>query len=169
MKKIIITNGSGGCGKDTFAKIARKYIRVIKYSSIDFFKQIGILGRMGLEKGEPERKLLYNLKQAFIEYNDLPTILCSEKIEKFLMETQDGILIIDIREPNEIKKLIAKYPEIISVLILNKNTPMILSNSGDANVFDYNYDYIIDNSYNLDTLEQSIKTFLIDIGFTIKK
>ena len=38
MKKIYITNGSAGNGKDTFAELLGKYITVFKYSSIDIVK-----------------------------------------------------------------------------------------------------------------------------------
>lgn len=169
MKKIMITNGSGGCGKDTLAEIMSKYVDIIKYSSIDFFKELGTLGRMCSQKNEPERILLYNLKKAFIEYNDLPTILCGEEIDNFLQSDEDGILIIDVREPEEIQKLKDLYPQIITVLVTNKNVPVITYNSSDANVFDYVYDYIVDNSYTLEILEESAKTLLQELDFNIER
>ena len=169
MKKIIITNGSGGCGKDTLAELMNKYVDIIKYSSIDFFKTIGSLGRMRSQKDESERILVCNLKKAFIEYNELPTILCGEKIDKFLQADGDGILIIDVREPEEIQKLKDLYPQIITVLVINKNVPVITYNSSDANVFDWIYDYVIDNSYTLGVLEESAITLLRELNFNIEK
>lgn len=167
MQKILITNGSGTCGKDTFAEIMGKYVSVIKYSSIDFFKCLGILGFMKEEKGEKERNLLHNLKKAFVEYNNLPLILCKDKIEKFLSDEMNAeVLIIDIREPEEIEKIINIYPEIITVLITNDNAPVI-NTPADTGVFDYKYDYIIDNSYTLEVLEESVLTFLKELNFKI--
>ena len=169
MKKILITNGSGGCGKDTLAEFMSKYVDIIKYSSIDFFKELGTLGRMKPQKDEGERILLYNLKKAFIEYNELPTILCGEKIDNFLQSNENGILIIDVREPKEIQKLKELYPQIITVLVINKNVPVITYNSSDANVFDYVYDYVIDNSYTLGVLEESAITLLQELDFNIER
>lgn len=169
MKKIMITNGSGGCGKDTLAELMNKYVDVIKYSSIDFFKELGTLGRMRPQKDEAERILLYNLKKAFVKYNDLPTILCGEEIDNFLQSDENGILIIDVREPEEIQKLKDLYPQIITVLVTNKNVPVITYNSSDANVFDYVYDYVIDNSYTLGVLEESAITLLQQLEFNIER
>ena len=39
-KYIFITNGTGGCGKDTFADILKKYVPTLKRSSIDRVKAI---------------------------------------------------------------------------------------------------------------------------------
>jgi hypothetical protein len=169
MKKILITNGSGGCGKDTLAELMSKYVDIIKYSSIDFFKELGTLGRMKTQKNEGERILLYNLKKAFIEYNELPTILCGEEIDNFLQNDENDILIIDVREPKEIQKLKELYPQIITVLVINKNVPVITYNSSDANVFDYVYDYVIDNSYTLGVLEESAITLLQELDFNIER
>lgn len=168
MKKIIITNGSGTCGKDTFAEIMGKYVNVCKYSSIDFFKELGKTGRMSNEKREKERLLLSRLKSAFIDYNDLPLRLCSEVIEQFL-STDNGndILIIDIREAEEIEKITALYPQIITVLLINNNVPVIMSNPSDAQVFDCIYDYIVDNSDTLEVLEESAITLLKELKFLI--
>ena len=169
MKKIMITNGSGGCGKDTLAEIMSKYVDVVKYSSIDFFKELGTLGRMLPQKNEAERMLLYKLKKAFVEYNELPTILCGEQIELFLQNNKDGLFIVDVREPEEIQKLKELYPQIIVVLIINNNVPIITYNSSDANVFDCVYDYVIDNSYTLGTLEESAVTLLKELEFDIER
>ena len=167
MKKIIITNGSGRCGKDTFAEILAKYVTVVKYSSIDFFKEIGKLGLMSENKGEKERLLLHNLKKAFIEYNDLPLFLCSQRIDRFLQFEHSDLLIIDIREPDEIEKIVQLYPEIKTVLMINKNVPLIKSNTSDEGVFDYVYDFVIDNSDTLETLVESAITFLKGLKFLI--
>lgn len=169
MKKIIITNGSGTCGKDTFAEILSKYVTVVKYSSIDFFKSLGKLGLMSEEKGEKERLLLHRLKKAFIEYNDLPLYLCSQRIDKFLQTEYSDLLVIDIREPEEIEKIVKLYPEIRTVLMINNNVPVIESNASDSGVFEYIYDFIVDNSGTLEMLEESALTLLKELDFNIER
>ena len=101
-----------------------------------------------------------------MEYNDLPLILCSETIERFLQDDND-ILIIDIREADEIEKITALYPQIITVLLINNNVPVIMSNPSDAQVFDCIYDYIVDNSDTLEVLEESAITLLKELKFLI--
>ena len=169
MKKIIITNGSGTCGKDTFAEILSKYVRVEKYSSIDFFKNIGKLGLMSEEKGEKERLLLHKLKKAFIEYNDLALYLCSKRIDAFLQSDCSDLLIIDIREPEEIEKIVNLYPDIRTVLMINNNVPVIESNPSDSGVFEYIYDFIVDNSGTLEMLEESALTLLSVLDFNVER
>ena len=39
MKQIIIINGSGGVGKDTFVEFCKKYARVLNISSVDKVKE----------------------------------------------------------------------------------------------------------------------------------
>ena len=54
-KKIIIINGTGGSGKDTFVEFCSKYANVFNFSSIDKVKEIAkIIGWTG-SKSEKDR------------------------------------------------------------------------------------------------------------------
>ena len=99
----------------------------------------------------------------------MPLLLCCEEIERFLKNKKTDILIIDIREPEEIEKIVELYPEIITVLLINTNVAVIESNPSDAGVFEYNYDFVIDNSKTLKELEESAITFLKELNFNINE
>lgn len=176
-KKILITNGSGGCGKDTMVEIMSRYIEVEKISSIDLFKimlepyTIDYTTTYG--KDENYRKLLSTVKSAFINFNDLPMAEMHQAIVDFMKWSNKKILVIDIREPEEIKKLIQKTSptvDIKTILVINNNVADIKSNEADNSVYDYApYDYIIDNNDTLEVLEDSVIALLTDLGFEVHK
>ncbi len=157
--KVIITNGTGGSGKDEFAKILNNHIPCVKYSSIDLIKEIATLGGWDGGKTEKDRKFLSDLKILFTEYNDAPFNDIKEIVDNFndgYLETQ--LLVVDIREPNEIERAKKEF-NAITVLVKNDNVKPITSNMADANVLNYNYDYIVDNSGTLEDLENEVFKF----------
>ena len=68
-------------------------------------------------------------------------------------------LFIHIREIEEIKK-IKKLLNAKTLLIVNPRVELITSNSSDANVYKYEYDYKIENSGSLEDLKQKAKEFI---------
>lgn len=175
-KMVLITNGSGGCGKDTMAEIMNKYVDIKKISSIDVFKQmllgytIDYIAVHG--KDEKYRKLLSSVKSAFVEFNDLPYNTILNQIIEFT-QTKEQVLLIDIREPEEIQKIVDTVQQtmelpIHTILVINNNVPVIETVKSDNAVFDYApYDYVVDNSETLEALEQSVVTLLNDLGFEV--
>lgn len=175
-KIVLITNGSGGCGKDTMAEIMNKYVDTKKISSIDFVKQL--LESYTVDyirvngKDEKYRQLLSTVKKAFIEFNDIPKTIIINEIIEFLVSSEEQVLLIDIREPEEIEKVIASMPQdcnVKTILVVNDNVTTITSNSSDEGVFDYApYDYVVDNSKTLEVLEESVISLLNALGFEVK-
>lgn len=159
-KKVIVTNGSGGCGKDTFAKFLSKFCDTYKYSSIDKAKIIAAQCGWNNGKSEKDRKFLSDLKLLTTEYsdmafNDLKAIVKDFKSD--LIPTQ--LLLIDIREPLEIERAKKEF-DAITVLIKNDKVKQITTNMADAGVFNYNYDYVIDNSGTLAELKKKAEWFV---------
>ena len=148
MKKIVIINGTGGCGKDTFVEICSKYIKVFNFSSIDKVKEIAKLIGWNGSKSDKDRKFLADLKKLTTDYNDFAFNSIKEAINNF-NNSNDELMFIHIREPEEIKKVVDKF-SVKTLLIKRENQELIKTNSSDANVEDYNYDYIIINN----TLEE---------------
>lgn len=159
-KKVIITNGSGGCGKDTFAKTLGDRIPSYKYSSIDLVKEILSPYVDINNKTEKTRKMLSDVKLALkdIIFNDLQQIVK----DFYNNEICTNLLILDIREPDEIERAKKEF-NAITILIKNDNVPQILSNMADANVYNYTYDYIIDNSGTIGDLEVKVEKFLHEV------
>lgn len=159
-KLVFITNGTGGCGKDTFAEILDDFVDVTKISSIDPIKQFArFLGWQG-GKSEKDRKFLSDLKLAMTEYND--TLFKWMQNNYVLWSTRSDfdhaipVLLIDIREPEEIERA-KKAFNAKTILIKNDRVAPITSNMADAGVFNYEYDFVIENNGTFEEFEETIK------------
>jgi len=160
IKKVYITNGSAGNGKDTFAELLNKYISVFKYSSIDLVKEMfESVGISKDNKTEKKRKLWSDGKDMLTKYDDIPfkditSIVADFKNNK--IETE--VLLIDIREPEEIARAVETFGA-ETILIDNPNVDKIESNHADANVKNYEYDYTIENDGTLEQLDKMAYLF----------
>lgn len=160
MKKVYITNGSGTNGKDTFAKLVAKYIPTYKYSSINLVKYMLEAAGIGEgEKTEEYRLLCSDLKDRLTRYDDIPFKDITSIVTDFknnYIETE--VLLIDIREPEEIERAAETFGA-ETILIRNPNVKKIKSNHADANVEQYEYDYIIENDGTLEQLDKMAYLF----------
>ena len=161
-KKIFITNGMARCGKDTFAIYLSEYVPTLKYSSIDKVKEIAALCGWDGGKTEKDRKFLSDLKMLTTDFSDMPFNSIKDVVENFLINDYYEVMLVDIREPEEIEKAkIAFNAE--TILIKNDRVDVITSNDGDAGVFDYAYDYIIENEGTLEEFKENVKLFVDEV------
>ena len=159
---IFITNGTGGCGKDTFANFVGEFVPTKKISSIDYVKKIAKdCGWDGRKKTEQDRKFLSDLKFLLFEYNDLPFRKVKEQVLNFWAQNRYQVLIIDIREPAEIERAKRLF-NAQTILIENNRVARITSNEADANVYNYEYDFIIENNGTLEELREKARRFVKD-------
>ena len=157
MKQIVIINGTGGSGKDTFVEFCQKYGNVKNFSSIDKVKEIAKqIGWTGT-KTEKDRKFLSDLKKLTTEYNDMAFNSISDEVAKF-NESEDDVMFIHIREPEEILRAANAFGA-KTLLIKRVGLENISSNYSDANVENYKYDYVIEND-TLENLENSAMEFI---------
>lgn len=171
--KIIILNGKGECGKDTFIELLRKYTSVYHWSSIDTIKDIAIkYFGWDEEKNPAGRKLLSDLKLAAVAYNDMPHKELKEKIQ-IAEALGEKVFVAVIRDIPEIIKVLEdaelKQYEIKTVLIQRDGLPNKLGNSADDNVDFFIYDYYIDNNSTIEELEESAMTLLNAMGVELIK
>ena len=110
------------------------------------------------EKDEKSRKLLVDLKQLSIEYNNAPTKYIKEEYDNFTKSNSE-YLFIHIREIEEIEK-VKNLLNAKTLLIRNPRVALITSNNSDGNVYKYNYDYIIENDGTLEDLKEKAKKFV---------
>lgn len=157
-KHIFITNGMGGCGKDTFAELLNEIIPTVKFSSIDVIKVIARSCGWNGGKTDKDRKFLSDLKQLTNAYSDLAFKSVMEQVELFKINPVDKVMLIDIREPDEIKRAV-EVLEAKAILIENNRIPVIDTNPADANVFNYDYDIIIPNNGSLDEFRSNVELF----------
>lgn len=161
-KRIILLNGSAGVGKDTFCSMISAIVPAMSYSSVQYVKEAAkILGWDGITKDEKSRKFLSDLKLLSAEYNDHPYKMLCKTIDDFLEDDIHEWLFLHVREPGEIRRLVNTYPQIITVLITNKNIKQVTSNMADASVYHYyKYNETIANDDDLLTLQKKAEEFV---------
>ena len=158
-KTVLVINGQGGVGKDTLCEIAAERYLVKNVSSITPIKEIAALCGWQGEKTDKARKLLADLKMVLVEYNDLPTLRAKEEYEKFL-KSEDDIMFVHIREPEEIAKFVAATGNRAKTLLIRggeRTKRALYGNAADDRVEDYAYDYYFNNDK---TLEEARVLFL---------
>ena len=159
-KEIVIINGSGGVGKDTFVEFCQEFARVKNVSSVDKVKEAAkILVGWNGDKDDKSRKLLVDLKQLSIDYNDYPMTYIKQKAEEFLENEDQDMMFIHIREISEIEK-VKNMLDAKTLLITSSRVAKITTNNSDANVDKYEYDYYISNDGTLEELRDKAKNFV---------
>lgn len=163
-KQVFIINGSGGVGKDTFVTMVSESANynVMNFSSIDKIKEIAkIIGWNG-KKTEKDRKFLSDLKLLCSDYNNLPFNSMNKRVKDFI-NSENTMLFLHIREPEEIEKAKAAFGA-KTILVKRDSIKQITSNMADSNVFNYEYDIIIDNDSDLKNFRKKAKKFVDDFN-----
>ena len=168
-KHIYVINGSGGVGKDTFVELIKKCLQdrqlngvLINFSSVDDIKRIAYeLGWDG-GKSEKDRKFLSDLKYLATEYNDFPFNCMKKMVHSFKADEVSLVLFLHIREPKEIERAVAEFG-CKTILIKRDRVKHITTNMADKNVFNYKYDFVIENNGTLDELRQKCNKFVEEI------
>lgn len=168
MNQVFIINGSGGVGKDEFVNFVDDVlfehdIKVANYSSVSRVKEIARMIGWNGEKTERDRKFLSDLKLLTTEYNDMPLNDMREYVEQFFASFAlfNSVIFLHIREPEEIAKAV-KIFNAKTILVKRDAVEHITSNMADENVFNYDYDYVIDNSGSLEDLKEAAKFFALE-------
>lgn len=165
-KQIFIINGSGGVGKDTFVELVsvelnnklKRFHTVVNFSSVDRVKEIAREIGWDGRKTEKDRKFLSDLKSLTKDYCDMPFQSMKNKIKEFLESEEGQVLFLHIREPEEIKRVANEFGA-KTILIVRDSVTQITSNTSDKNVFDYHYDFIVDNNGTIEELQEKTKQF----------
>ena len=161
-KNIIIINGTGGAGKDTFVGFCSEITKVRNVSTVDKVKEAAkILVGWNGEKDEVSRKLLVDLKQLSIAYNDAPTQYIVQQAEIF-KNSEENLMFVHIREAEEIEKA-KKRLNAKTLLITNPRVKLITSNDSDGKVNEYEYDYYIENDGTLEDLKKKAVQFIEEL------
>lgn len=148
-------------GKDQFVQFCQMHTTWCKnISTVDFVKQIATLCGWDGTKTPENRAFLSNLKDLLTEWNDIPFKKVCHVAQSFNSEamsydfpTDDVIVFVHCREPQEITKFVEKMNAktlLVRRAAIETNKQ---SNHADAEVFNYNYDYIIENNGTLEELE----------------
>ena len=103
-------------------------------------------------------KFLSDLKLLTTDYSDMPFKEIKKKVEKFMSDKTYEVMFIDIREPEEIERAKTVFGA-KAILIENNNVKHISSNMADANVYNYKYDYVIQNNGTLEEFKENVEKF----------
>ena len=170
MGKIVVINGYQRSGKDTFIDICKKHVSVQQISIIDPVKRIAEECEWHGSKDPKDRKFLCSLKDLLTEYNDLPFKIVCYCAEGFYENSQDDILFVTMRQPEDIERYKRLYPEAVTLFIdrldaklENSQVDDSMKNDADDGVENYNYDYYISNNSTLEEFEEGAVTFLKDL------
>lgn len=163
-KIVIIINGTGGVGKDTLCNFMAKYFKVQMVSSITPIKEMAekYFGWKG-QKDNKSRKLLADLKELSVEYNDIPFRYLCEQYNCFL-KNRAQILFVHIREGKEIDKFKKQIRGACYTLLITRKSSENIQwgNSSDDNVWRYEYDLIYENNKPLKEAGQDFYNFLLN-------
>lgn len=110
------------------------------------------------QKNEKSRKFLSDLKILTSKFNNMPFRAIKTTVDQFKEDKEKRILLIDIREPKEIEKAKKAFGA-KTILIKRNDVKSITSNMADAGVFDYDYDFIIENNGTLDDFYWTVYNF----------
>ena len=171
--KVVIINGIGGSGKDTFVKFCQElldakadiYPRCLNVSTVDYVKEIAAYCGWNGEKDPASRKFLSDLKKAMAEWRDLPVQDVKNKLDTYSVATQwydikDCVAFVHCREPKEIERLVEEL-DATTLLIRREAAENIQQiNDSDNNVLHYAYDYTIYNNGDLNWLKDEAKIYL---------
>ena len=164
MKKLVVViNGAGGVGKDTMCAFAAKKYQVKNVSSVDPIKAIARMAGWDGDKSDKSRKMLSDLKMLFTQYNDLPLRHITGQYREFL-DTDEQVMFVHIREPEEIARFVSVAPEHIRTLLITNShrEKHVYQNASDDNVEAFDYDGVYDNCLPLEETEGAFLTFFHD-------
>ena len=170
--KVVVINGKGGCGKDTFVVMCRDVLgaeQIVNISTVDFVKEIARKCGWDGSKEPKDRKFLSDLKDLLTEWDDVPfkrtiiAISAAAGTAKFVGNYDKTVVFIHCREPKEIDKLLKELQKYDPVTLLIRreaaeNVQQI--NHADNAVLNYSYDYTIDNNHSLSALRAQAEIFL---------
>lgn len=148
-KTVVVINGSGETGKDTLCEFIAEYYRTRNVSSIDPYKSLAIMLGWDLKKDEKSRKFLSDLKHLSTEFNDFPQTFLVREYQDFL-ESNDTIMFVHIREPEEIEKFKKNINGNCITLLIRRDIDKKWNNSSDDNVENYEYDLVYNNNLPLE-------------------
>lgn len=163
---VVVLNSKGGAGKDTFFGYCKEILGSCTehISTVDCVKEVAeSLGWDGTKTMENRRRLSM-LKDMMTVWGDIPFEDVSTQISDIKHAWMDrgedfGIIFVDCREPREIARLVREFGA-KTLLITRNNLPATYGNHADDEVFDYIYDYVVENNGSLTELRDSARTII---------
>ena len=168
-QRIFIMNGQGGAGKDTAVSAIMEYDktlcntnRIKHISMVGRAKEIAKLAGWTGAKDLKGRKFLSDLKTLLDSYND-----CSFNYISYLINAPTYFngertmptpyIFVDAREPDDIDRLKENFN--CTTILIKRGPAIEFNNDADDNVFNYQYDIVIENNGTLEEFKESVIAF----------
>jgi len=172
--KVVIINGAGGAGKDTFVTLLRTYCmdkyEIKNLSTITSVKEIATTMGWKGEKDNAGRAFLADLKRAWKSYNNGPVKEVMKDIANINLYEEicdkECIVFIHCREQLEIKEFVELFKKrkiIVRTLLIKRDGIEKFFNSADLNTDTGKYDYTIWNNGTIEELSIKSEEFLKEI------
>lgn len=176
--KIIVINGMPQSGKSTFVNFCLDELTCWgkEVSTVDFVKKIAEESGWDKTKTGKNRKFLSDLKDLLTEWDDVPykKVIEEKKIwefsfNQFNISTENCFFFIHCREPQEIQKFVDKDGAKTLLIRRASVEEKEQSNHADSEVFNFKYDYEIENNGDLKELRDKARNFLKENGWKRKR
>jgi RNase adaptor protein for sRNA GlmZ degradation len=157
MIKIVVINGYPGSGKDTFVEFCEQEVRTFNLLTStpvkEAFKTLGWNG----QKTAETRKALADMMEISERVLDTSFKYIEKSLSEILSYRKTGIVFIHSREPRNIIRYKEKFKAV--TLLIDRKVATKIDNEADANVYDFEYDYVIENNGTLEDFERKAKMF----------
>ena len=147
MRKIVIINGTGGSGKDSFVSFCSMFAKckLVNQSTDDKVKEVAKDLGWGGGKDEVDRKFLSDLKKLSTDYNNGPFGSTVMRIETdYNTSLDDTIYFVHCREPEEIEKFVNHFENECATLLIKRENHKTIGNYSDESVENYKYDVVFE-------------------------
>lgn len=157
--KVFVINGQGSSGKTSFEQfVGEQYDDLVGATSmVAYVKQIAEKFGWRGQKDSKDRLMLSRLKDLLTDWDDSPFATTCMMVNQMENEGVDCCF-IDAREPKDIARLKEKLN--CKTILIRRGDKKSYGNHADDEVFEMDYDIVIDNDGSLEDLKQKAKDFI---------
>lgn len=174
---IVLINGCGGSGKDTFEDMVKGFLygvgplKIHHISTIDPLRDIAkeivkindpksVLGK------DSYRDCLADLKAAWDKNYDGSFIYLTKKLNQIQLERDlKHVVFVHVREKENIERIVRKVNidswSITTLCVYGRTDPSVFSNSSDRDVMSYHYDVYLNNGGSMDDLKEAASLYAV--------
>lgn len=172
---IILINGCGGSGKDTFEDMVKGFLygvvplKIHHISTIDPLRNIAkeivkINDPKSVLDKDSYRDCLADLKATWDKNYDGSFIYLTKKLAQIRLERDlKHVVFVHVREKENIERIVRDIHmeswSITTLCVYGRTDPSVFSNSSDRDVMSYHYDVYVNNSGNMDDLKNAAEAY----------
>ena len=172
---IVLINGCGGSGKDTFEDMVKGFLygvvplKIHHISTIDPLRNIAkeivkINDPKSVLDKDSYRDCLADLKATWDKNYDGSFIYLTKKLNQIQLERDlKHVVFVHVREKENIERIVREVDidswSITTLCVYGRTDPNAFSNSSDRDVMSYHYDVYVNNSGSMDDLKNAAEAY----------